>query len=41
MASQKGWMIAAILYFLFKFNDNARENLLAIKILGGGRAKMG
>jgi hypothetical protein len=33
-------MIVVIMYFLFIFNDNARENLLAMKI-GGGRAKVG
>jgi hypothetical protein len=34
-------MIAVIIYFLIIFNDNARENLLATKIIGGGRAKVG
>jgi hypothetical protein len=33
--------IAAIIYFLFIFNDNARENLLARKVIGGGRGKVG
>jgi hypothetical protein len=34
-------MIAAILYFLFIFNENARKNLLATKVLGGRRGKVG
>ncbi len=34
-------MIAAMIYFLLKFNDNARENLLATKVMGGGRGKVG
>ncbi len=34
-------MIAAILYFLFIFNENARKNLLAMKVMGGGREKVG
>jgi hypothetical protein len=34
-------MIATIVYFLFIFSDNARENLLATKVMGGGRAKVG
>jgi hypothetical protein len=34
-------MIAAILYFLFIFNENARTNLLAMKVMGGGRGKVG
>ncbi len=34
-------MIAAIICFLFIFNDNARENLLATKVMGGGRGKVG
>jgi hypothetical protein len=34
-------VIAVIIYFLFIFNDNARENLLATKVIGGGRAKVG
>jgi hypothetical protein len=34
-------MIVAIIYFLFTFNENARENLLATKVIRGGRAKVG
>jgi hypothetical protein len=34
-------MIAAIVYFLFIFNDDARENLLAMKVMGEGRGKVG
>ncbi len=34
-------MIAAILYFLFIFNENARNNLLATRVMGGGRGKVG
>jgi hypothetical protein len=34
-------MIAAILYFLFIFNKNGRKNLLATKVMGGGRGKVG
>jgi hypothetical protein len=34
-------MIAAILYFLFIFNENARKNLLATKVMEGGREKVG
>ena len=34
-------MIVAILYFLFIFNGNARKKLLATKIMGGGRGKVG
>jgi hypothetical protein len=34
-------MIAAIIYFLFIFNDSARDNLLATKVMGGGRGKVG
>jgi hypothetical protein len=30
-------MIAAIIYFLLRFNENARENLLVTKVMGGGR----
>jgi hypothetical protein len=30
-------MIAVIIYFLFIFNENTRENLLATKVMGGGR----
>ena len=33
-------MIVAILYFLFVFNDNARENMLGTKLIGGIRAKV-
>ncbi len=33
-------MIVAIIYFYYIFNDNARENLLATKVMGGGRAKV-
>jgi hypothetical protein len=32
-------MIAAILCFLFIFNENVRKNLLATKVMGGGREK--
>jgi hypothetical protein len=32
-------IIGAIIYFLFIFND-ARENLLATKVMGGGRGKV-
>ncbi len=34
-------MIAAILYFLLIFNENARKNLLVTKVMGGGRGKVG
>jgi hypothetical protein len=34
-------MIAVIINFLFIFNENARENQLATKVLGGGRGKVG
>ncbi len=34
-------MIAAIIYFLFIFNENTRFNLLATKVMGGGRRKVG
>ncbi len=34
-------MIAAILYFLFIFNERARKDLLATKVMGGGRGKEG
>ncbi len=34
-------MKAAILYFLFIFNENAKKNLLATKVMGGGRRKLG
>ncbi len=34
-------MIAAIIYFLFIFNDYARENLLVTKVIGGRRTKVG
>ncbi len=34
-------MIAAILYFLFIFNENARKNLLVAKAMGGGRGMVG
>ncbi len=34
-------MIAAILYFLFIFNENARKNSLATKVMGGGRGNVG
>jgi hypothetical protein len=33
-------MIVAILYF-FMFNENGRKNLLATKVMGGGRGKVG
>ncbi len=33
-------MIAIIIYLTFIFNDNARENRLAMKIMGRGRAKV-
>jgi hypothetical protein len=32
-------VIVAILYFLFIFNKNVRKNLLATKVMGGGREK--
>ncbi len=38
---QSNGMIAAILYFLFTFNENATKNLLATKVMGGGRGKVG
>jgi hypothetical protein len=38
---ESGGMIAAIMYFLFIFNENAREKLLAMKVMGGGRRKVG
>ncbi len=34
-------MIAAILYILFTFNENVRKNLLATKVMRGGRGKVG
>jgi hypothetical protein len=34
-------MIAATMHFLFIFNENARETLLAMKVMGGGRRKVG
>jgi hypothetical protein len=30
-------MIVAIIHNFFLFNENARENLLATKVMGGGR----
>jgi hypothetical protein len=34
-------MIAAIIYFLFILNENARENLLAAKKMSEGRGVVG
>jgi hypothetical protein len=34
-------MIAVIIYFLFIFNENAREIFLATKVMGGGRGIVG
>jgi hypothetical protein len=34
-------MIEAILYFLLIFNENARKNLMATKVMWGGRGKVG
>jgi hypothetical protein len=33
--------IVTILYFLSIFNENARKNLLATKVMGGGRGNTG
>ncbi len=40
IASQKQWDDSVDYIFLFVFNDNARENMLGTKLIGGIRAKV-
>jgi hypothetical protein len=37
---ESNWMILAISYSLFIFNENVRKNLLTTKVMGGGRGKV-